>query len=151
ALPDPAGRIARLGGEHHLGTDVDREDVLRLESCSFGDLSALLEGGGLEPLDRPLICASVIRHRLPVPSGVRGEHLAVGVDGALRPLPCLLAVAAAAVPSVALDPNVWERHDTLAAISRQVVTHASGIARTWSTNPSSNSMRYGRPMICGCI
>jgi len=57
-------------------------------------------------VDRPLICASVIRHRLPVPSGVRGEHLAVGVDGALHPLPCLLAVAAAAVPSVALDPNV---------------------------------------------
>ena len=155
ALPHAAGvarHLACFRGEHDLGAYVDREHVDVVEPRSFGDAPDLLEVARLEALDRRLVGARLGRDRVPAPVRVGGEHLAVGVDRTVDQIARLLAVGPPALARSALDLDMGERaHGTLAAISRQVATQTSSWPSTKSMNPSSNSIRYGRPMICGCI
>ena len=155
ALPHAAG-VARdlpcLRREHDLGAHVDREDVDVVEPRPFGDAPDLLEVARLEALDRRLVGARLGGDRVPIPVRVGREHLAVGLDRAADAVARLLAVGSPTLARGALDADVGEgAHGTLAAISRQVATQTSSWPSTWSMNPSSNSIRYGRPMICGCI
>ena len=151
ALSQAPARLARLGGEHHLGAHVDRQHVGVTDPGAFRDAAHLFEVDRIEAFDRRLVRAGMVGHRGPVPARVRREDLAIRLDRATDAVARLLAIASTALPRTALDAHVWERHGTLAAISRHVVTHASGIASMWSMKDSSSSSRYGRPMICGCI